>query len=228
MTRSRLSLQWLAARNTDGSRCPLCGAAQGPALAGYAITEPHGSVDSVPVCETCAWRHSHELILARDAANNAVADAAARLRRTIERGEAERIPEGTPMTIGERLDALEQLEQNLRRRQIIVIDMDCSLTEQAELLEEIRRAVEDSEVSRNELCGVAYIGTEDGGAIRRGEEFGIEVSLPPSHDGRHAERRGRAVAAMVHQELLIAGIPHTWDGGTLLWVGQRRAAARDS
>jgi hypothetical protein len=228
MTRCRLILQWLAARDGGDGRCPLCGAAQGPALAGYAITEPHGSVDCVPVCETCAWRHSHDLILARDEANDAVADDAARLRWKIERGEAERIPEGTPMTIGERLDALDEVSHNLEDRQISVIDIDCSPTDHSELDEQIRRALENREVSPDKLCGVACVHIEDEGALRRGEEFGIYVSLPPSDDGRDAERRVRAVAAMVHQELFLARVPHTWDGGTLLWLGQRRAAARDS
>jgi hypothetical protein len=221
-------LQWLAARSIGYTRCPLCGLFQGPRLAGYAITTPGGSVDSVPVCDRCAGKHSFELIPAREAANDAAADEAARVRWRIERGEAEPIPEGTPMTIGERLDALEQVEEKLRRRQIAVIDIDCCPTDHSELAEEVRRRVEDGDVSPGDLRGVACIRSEDEEAVRRGEEFGIHVTLPPGHGGRDAERRVRAVAQVVHEELLVANIPHTWDGGKVLWVSTRQPYAQDA
>jgi hypothetical protein len=226
MTRLRLILHCLPARSVGYTRCPLCGRFQGPALAGYAITQPGGSVDSVPVCDSCAMKHSPALIPARDAANGAVAEDADRVRWKIARGEAERVPEGTPMTIGERLNALEWVERNLCDRQVALV-YDCP-TDQSQLDEEIRCALRAANVSPEELCGVAYIRPEDTHAIGRGEEFGISATLPHGDGCRDAERRVRAVADVVHQELLKAGIPHTWDGGKVLWVDTRRAGGRES
>jgi hypothetical protein len=226
MTRYTLTLQWLAARSIGYTRCPLCGRFQGPALAGYAITTPGGSVDSVLVCDSCASKHSPELLPARDAANGAVADDADRVQWEIERGEAEPIPEGTPMTIGERLDALERVQESLRHRHVALV-YGCP-TDQSQLHQEIRCTLEADGVSPDKLCGVAYISPEDTAAIGRGEEFGIGVTLAPGGGGQDAKRRVRAVAHVVHEELSIASIPHTWDGGKVLWVGTRRAGGRES
>jgi hypothetical protein len=189
--------------------------------AGYAIFKPGSPMDAPPVCDARALQHTPELLTARAAANEAV-----RVQWEIGRCEAERTRKGSPMRADERRDALERVEENLSHRKVALIEdfpTDPSL-----LADEFVDALLDGGESPEELTGVAYIPPDDTAAMQRGEDFAIYVTLPPHDDGHDAERRERVVAEIVHQELTIFGIPHTWTGGKMLWVRGRGAEAQES